>query len=131
MNWSCGLIFRTLDLDSIRSVGNIGEFLDSESIEFASADIDLEVEGRRFRRTFDILGGYGEDVFRKYNQGKERFQGAFLNTAYEVIALGLGHHIDYYEDHPDEAKALDRAKSFGKILASAQDSPQACAPIPG
>ena len=106
------LIFRTLDLDSIRGIGNIGEFLDFKSIDFATSDIDLEVEGRRFRNTFDILAGFGEDVFRKYNQGKERFQGAFLNTAYEVIALGLGYHIDYYADHPDEAMALDRAKRF-------------------
>jgi hypothetical protein len=106
------LIFRTLDLESIRSVGNIGEFLDSASIDLASAGIDLEVEGRRFRQTFDILGGYGEDVFRKYNQEKDRFQGSFLNTAYEVIALGLGFHIDYYADHQDEAIALDRAKEF-------------------
>ena len=58
------LIFRTLDQESIRSVGNIGEFLDAKSIELASSGIDLEAEGRRFRETFDILGYYGEDVFR-------------------------------------------------------------------
>ena len=106
------LIFRTLDLDSIRGIGNIGEFLDAKSIELASADIDLEVEGQRFRQTFDILASFSEDVFRKYNEAKGRFQGSFLNTAYEVIALGLGFHIDYYADHPDEANALERAKEF-------------------
>ena len=106
------LIFRTLDLESIRSIGNIGEFLDSKSIELATVGIDLDAEGRRFRQTFDILAGFSEDVFRKYNEAKGRFQGAFLNTAYEVIALGLGFHVDYYADHPDEARALDRAKEF-------------------
>jgi Protein of unknown function DUF262 len=106
------LIFRTLDLDSIRSVGNIGEFLDQKSVEFASAGIDLDAEGSRFRQTFDILSTFGDDVFRKYNQEKERFQGSFLNTAYEVVALGLGFHIDYYADHPDQSNALERAKEF-------------------
>lgn len=106
------LIFRTLDAESIRSVGNIGEFLDFKSIQFASVGIDQDAEGRRFRQTFDILAGFGEDVFRKYNQGRDRFQGAFLNTAYEVIALGLGFHVDYYAAHPGEAIALERAKEF-------------------
>ena len=106
------LIFRTLDLESIRSIGNIGEYLDLMSIEFASSGIDLDAEGRRFRQTFDILANYGEDVFRKYNQVKIKFQGAFLNTAYEVVALGLGFHIDYYANHPGQANALERAKEF-------------------
>lgn len=106
------LIFRTLDIEGIRSVGNIGEFLDAKSVEIAASDIDLDAEGRRFRQTFDILGEFGEDVFRKYNYGQDRFQGAFLNTAFEVIALGLGFHIDYYADHANEARPLDRAKAF-------------------
>jgi len=106
------LIFRTLETDSIRSIGNLGEFLDTKSLEFSSEGIDQDSEGRRFRQTFDILADSGEDVFRKYNQGKERFQGSFLNTAYEVIALGLGYHIDYYANHPEESRPLDRAKEF-------------------
>jgi hypothetical protein len=106
------LIFRTLDVESIRSVGNIGEFLDLKSIEYASSGIDKDAEGQRFRQTFDILASFGEDVFRKYNQGRDRFQGAFLNTAYEVISLGLGFHVDYYAMHPVEANALERAKDF-------------------
>jgi len=106
------VIFRALDPDGIRSVGNIGEFLDSKSMELASAEFDFDAEGRRFRQTFDILADYGEDVFRKYNAEKGRFQGAFLNTAFEVVGLGLGYHIDYYANHPGQANALDRAKEF-------------------
>lgn len=107
------LILRAIDSDDIRKgIGYIGDFLDLKSIELASSNIDLESEGRRFRQTFDILSSYGEDVFRKYNPTKGRFQGAFLNAAYEVIALGLGYHIDYYSVHSEEAKALDRAQEF-------------------
>lgn len=109
------LIFRNLgseDIQGIRGIGYIGDYLDLKSIELASSDIDLELEGRLFRQTFDILSTYGEDVFRKYNPAKDRFQGAFLNAGYEVIALGLGYHIDYYGAHPEEARALDRAREF-------------------
>ena len=61
------LIFRNLgseDIQGIRGIGYIGDYLDLKSIELASSDIDLELEGRLFRQTFDILSTYGEDVFR-------------------------------------------------------------------
>ena len=106
------VVFRRLATDSIRGVGNIGEFLDAKSIELASAEFDFEGEGRRFLETFDILAESGDDVFRRYNPGKERFQGSFANTAYEVVALGLGYHIDYYAEHAEQARPLDRAKEF-------------------
>ncbi len=106
------VLLRALDLEDIRGIGNIGEFLDQKSIDFASSDIDLDLEGRRFRQTFDLLAKSGEDVFRKYNPAKDRFQGAFLNASYEVIALGLGFHIDYYARHPEDVDGLDRAKEF-------------------
>jgi hypothetical protein len=106
------VLLRTLELENIRSIGNIGEFLDQKSIDLASSEIDLDLEGRRFRQTFDLLVKSGEDVFRKYNPAKDRFQGAFLNAAYEVIALGLGFHIDYYASDPESVDALDRAKEF-------------------
>jgi hypothetical protein len=106
------VLLKSLDLENIRNIGNIGEFLDQKSIDLASSDIDLDVEGRRFRQTFDLLAGSGEDVFRKYNPAKDRFQGAFLNAAYEVIALGLGFHIDYYANHPGNVDGLERAKEF-------------------
>jgi hypothetical protein len=109
------LIFRNLgsgEIRGVRGIGYIGDYLDLKSIELASSDIDLESEGRRFRQTFDILSADGEDVFRKYNPAKDRFQGAFLNAGYEVIALGLGYHIDYYSTHTEEARPLDRAREF-------------------
>lgn len=47
-----------------------------------------------FVETFDtLLSRAGEDVFRKWNQARDRFQGGFLNTAFEVIAMGLGYRL--------------------------------------
>ena len=36
----------------------------------------------------------GEDVFRKYDEATDTFRGAFLISAFEVIALGLSNRLD-------------------------------------
>jgi hypothetical protein len=49
---------------------------------------------KTFCASFDFLAGHGsEDVLRKWDARRRQFRGAFLNTSYEVIALGIGHHI--------------------------------------
>lgn len=78
--------------------------LDEESVEFAShfpknAD-DYE---RTFRKTFDVLQNGGADqVFRRWDIKAKEFKGSFLNTSFEVFALGLGyriaHGLPYKED---------------------------------
>lgn len=66
---------------------------------------------RTFKETFDILDGeMGSNAFRKYDSKKDRFGGGFLNTAFEVIAMGLGFHLAnatlYRTDVRDVAKEL-------------------------
>jgi len=51
-------------------------------------------EGEVFRETFDLIASQlGEEAFRKWSVAKNRFEGGFLNTAFEVIAMGVGYHI--------------------------------------
>jgi hypothetical protein len=76
------------------SLRNLPDLLDDESVQLASlfplSEGELE---RRFTETFDVVASGGVDVFRKWDATKQRFVRGFLNTAFEVIAMGLGFHV--------------------------------------
>lgn len=60
---------------------NLAETFDAESGELR----------RVFVATFQYLSASGgEDLFRKWDSSRGAFRGAFLNTSYEVIAIGAG-----------------------------------------
>lgn len=47
-----------------------------------------------FRTTFTSLAKHAdENVFRKWDASRQRFVGAFVNTAFEVLGLGVGYHV--------------------------------------
>ncbi|SKG48263.1 Uncharacterised protein [Mycobacteroides abscessus subsp. bolletii] len=107
------LVFRVLAVDRLSAIGNLGDFLTKESVRMASdPDFDMDAAGSAFRKTFRMLDGVlGDLVFKRWNEERNRFQGAFLNTAFEVIGMGLGHYIDEY-DKLDEAEFLEGVKRF-------------------
>lgn len=107
------LVFRLMQVERIASIGNLGDFLTDESSSMAQSDsYDQQGQDWAFRRTFTLLAeAGGDDVFRRWNPTKHRFEGAFLNTAFEVVAMGLGHHIGEYESS-GETRALQRAQEF-------------------
>lgn len=107
------IIFRRFDGDAIGSIGNLGDFLTSAALEAClNPDFNRDIEGQAFRDTFRLLNEIGSDsVFKRWNPTKGRFQGPFLNTAFEVIGMGLGYHV-----HPHgnavATDALEKAKIF-------------------
>ncbi|HET7736895.1 MAG TPA: DUF262 domain-containing protein [Nocardioidaceae bacterium] len=107
------IIFRRLEEGSIGSIGNLGDFLTSAALDTClDANFDRDAEGHAFGETFRLLNEVGSDaVFKRWNREKVRFQGPFLNTAFEVIGMGLGFHIDSYAT-ADETDALEKAKTF-------------------
>jgi hypothetical protein len=107
------LVFRRMNADKIASIGNLGDFLTEESSSMAeSATYDRDAEAEAFRRTFSLLlESGGDDVFRRWNATRNRFEGAFLNTAFEVMSMGLGYHINEYETAED-VDVLEKAKEF-------------------
>jgi hypothetical protein len=88
-----------------------GELLDDEAVAIAE---NFEVKRPKldavFRTTFDVLAAGGEDVFRKWDPSRQKFVRGFLNTAFEVIAMGLGFHVAvgsrYRTDVIEAAKEL-------------------------
>lgn len=107
------LVFRTLQSERIGSIGNLGDFLTDEASSKAQSDsYDQDAEAEAFRRTFTLLAeSGGDDVFRRWSSTKTRFEGAFLNTAFEVMGMGLGYHVQHYQA-PGDVKPLDKAIKF-------------------
>lgn len=79
------------------SLADFSQILDDESIDMAIRHPkgDASIAGI-FRRTFDTIAERaGEHIFRRWDVGKQEFAGSFLNTAFEVFALGIGYHISH------------------------------------
>lgn len=95
------LVLRFLMLhnrDFSKGTTGLGDFstrLDEWSIDFASDfPRDKDALEKVFDQTFTFIQDHGsEDIFRKWNASKERFQGAFLNTSFEALALGVGYQF--------------------------------------
>ncbi len=80
---------------SLSSLKDFPTLLDDEALAMAEkyprGFAKLE---KTFHSTFDVVAANGgANIFSRWNPAKSRFQGSFLNTAYEVFALGLGYHI--------------------------------------
>jgi hypothetical protein len=83
----------TLDLSQMP---DLGPWLTDRITSLAeNKDFDWEMEERCFCRTFDALvQTLQDDSFRRYSHTKGRAEGAFLISVFEVIALGLGFHLE-------------------------------------
>jgi hypothetical protein len=78
-----------------RALRDFPQFLDDSSISMAESwPASLRKRTPTFNQTFEtILAAGAEDVFRRWDRERQEFRGPFLNTAFEVFALGLGYHI--------------------------------------
>lgn len=78
---------------------DVSDYL-TESVEklFIEENIATEAERARFEKLFTLLSkATNESTFRKYSGGK--FQGKFLDSAFEPIAVGLGANLDAYNEN--------------------------------
>lgn len=71
------------------------EFIDKETINFFKNEkFNIDVEIEIFKHIFDFLHGtLKEDIFKKYNPIKERFEGPFSLSSFEAIMPGLADNI--------------------------------------
>jgi hypothetical protein len=94
--------------------GGLSDFatrLNDWSIDLAARPESWPALERIFLTTFESLASDGgEDLFRKWDSARKRFRGGFSNTAYEVIAMGIGYHVahgnPWRKDITDAAQML-------------------------
>lgn len=85
----------TKDL-KISNLKDFPQVLDAKSMELASNFDNSRARLEEiFKLTFDFIAEHGtENIFRRWNPEKEKYTGPFLNTAFEVFALGVGYNLD-------------------------------------
>ncbi|MBP1173863.1 MULTISPECIES: GmrSD restriction endonuclease domain-containing protein [unclassified Paenibacillus] len=98
------LVIRHADLNKIKGNEDIGEFISEEIIGIAeNKSIDLQKETTIFHKTFDYLDRIlSDDAFRKFDDEKMKFKGAFSMPAFEVIIAGVSENINEITTKPPE-----------------------------
>ena len=93
-----------------RSLRGFTQVLDDAAQRMASEHpVKAERLERVFKRSFDIIhSAAGPDAFRRWDAQRASFYGGFLNTAFEVVAMGLGYHVANGSPHRDDILAAAR-----------------------
>lgn len=101
------LIFKNIETEELKKIRQFSDFINDESIKLAqNEEFDYEKEEQDFKFLFDRLNNaLGENVFRRYNKDKEKFEGAFTVYMYEILALGLAPYLEKLEEISDEELA--------------------------
>lgn len=92
-------IFKRFDPNELRYSRELGDYLTEKMLELIQDEsFDLDREAAEFIKTFEILDhSMSEQTFKRFNFEKSRFEGKFLLSAYEIISIGLGRSISFYE----------------------------------
>lgn len=103
---------RPSDKLTLTSLRDLPQVLDAESMAIAEKyPRGAKKLERVFKATFDKIAENGADlVFKRWDVSKNDFRGSFLNTSFEVFALGVGYNIA--NDNSINAKLLNVVKKF-------------------
>ncbi|QQJ99495.1 DUF262 domain-containing protein [Burkholderia ambifaria] len=86
---------RPSDRVTLTSLRDLPQVLDKEAMAIA----ERFPKGKRslesiFTKTFSFIAKNGGDlIFKRWDPAKKEFRGSFLNTSFEVFALGVGFHV--------------------------------------
>ena len=88
-------ILALINLDEMRSVGDVGVFLTEHMLEIAeNKKLNQTSVSKLFKSTFSTIdAALGDSAFKRFNQKKSRHEGGFLLSLFEVIALGVAYNI--------------------------------------
>jgi uncharacterized protein with ParB-like and HNH nuclease domain len=88
------LVLKSVDLSTFSKI-SANDYLNEEIIKRAvEKEYDWQKDIESFKKTFEILNDtLGENAFKNFNVKKNKFQGGFVVSAFEVIALGIGYNL--------------------------------------
>lgn len=89
------MVLHNLDDTGFKSIGDVGVFLTEEMTTLArNKKFDYKLNEKVFKETFDLLAAsVGENAFKRFSVTKNRHEGGFLLSQFEVVALGLAHNL--------------------------------------
>jgi len=92
-------VIKNANLEEIRKAGDLEDYITNYLIKIWKLPDFNRVEAESiFKRTFDLLNDTLEDdSFKKWNLSKEKFEGRFLVSSFEAIAIGLANNINNWE----------------------------------
>lgn len=90
------LVARNCDFKEINKDANIHNFLTDQIVRLAQDDsYTMENDKTHFALTFRLLNELlGEEVFKRYNAIKNKFEGPVLIGSFEAIVLGVSKNIE-------------------------------------
>jgi hypothetical protein len=94
------LVLRFLALHSLETVNqkelrSLHQYLDDAAIALAETPAAQRSQWADVvRKTFELLAAAGGDnLLKRWNPDKQRFQGSFHSTSFEVLAMGVGYCV--------------------------------------
>ena len=93
-------VYKNVSVEEISKSKDVDELLTNQMKRFSSdPGFNKTEEARIFTETFDIINQVlMSNTFKKYFPQENRFKGQFLISAFEVVAIGLGKNIDYWQE---------------------------------
>jgi hypothetical protein len=90
------MLIRGLDDEGVKSIGDLSDFLDRESVREADAFVPPQADLRQqFADTFRIINeALGDQAFRRFDSVRSKFMGGFSVSAFEVVSVGVSSHLD-------------------------------------
>ena len=87
------LTLRRTSVEDLRGVGDLGDFLTQEMRAMATSQAFCRSdEEQAFDDTFGLLNRcLGGEAFRRWDEGRGKSVGGFSVSAFEAVALGIGH----------------------------------------
>jgi hypothetical protein len=119
------ILLRTVDLTLLNEIP-VSDYLTDELIKRAKdKEIDWEGEKQVFAKTFSMIAEtLKSEAFKKYNVKKKRFEGGFIVSSFEVVALGIGYNPEKIKvaDIRDKVIEFWTNKEDGKIKWSGRNT---------
>lgn len=108
------LVFTRKTLPELQRIDELGSYLNHELVAQAKDEaLAIQDIERVFERIFDFLSeSLGSDSFKRYDEQKGRYVGPMLVSLYEVIAVGLGAHLQEGGNLPDADDFCEKHKSL-------------------
>lgn len=112
------LVQRNSDQKTRKEHSDVRPYLDAELIRLFSNNsiIDFDTERHIFDKSFSLMNNaLGEDVFKKYNISKEKYEGAISILIYELIVVGVSRLVECAQKSDEEIIELIKLKSIELI----------------